>query len=173
VIAALVGGVVLVACTAPASEEVATQTGGGLRLISSAFAPGGPIPEEHTCDGDDVSPPLTWDGVPDGTDSFALIVTDPDAGNFVHWVLTDIPADVRELAAGVGDQVGTPGRNGFGDSGWGGPCPPSGEHRYVFELLAVSEPLRLGSGATGDRVRSVASGATLARGELTGVYARR
>jgi len=106
-------------------------------------------------------------------DSFALIVTDPDAGGFVHWVLTGIPGDVRELAEGAGDDVGTPGRNGFGGEGWGGPCPPSGEHRYVFELLGLSGELDAGQPPNAERVRTLAAGATLARGELTGVYARR
>lgn len=144
-----------------------------INLTSPAFGAGQAIPTQHTCDGSDVSPPLAWDGVPAGVDSFALIVTDPDAGGFVHWVLTDIPGDLRELPEGQGDAIGVPGRNDFGRSGWGGPCPPSGEHRYVFELLAVSQPLRQGGNATADRVRSIAAGATLARGELTGVYTRR
>ena len=144
-----------------------------MQLTSPAFTDGGAIPEEHTCDGGDVSPPLAWEGAPARTDSFALVVTDPDAGDFVHWVLTAIPGDVRELAEGEGDRAGTPGRNGFGNTGWGGPCPPSGEHRYLFKLLAVSAPLDAGDPPTADRVRSVAASATLAHGELTGVYARR
>ena len=144
-----------------------------MQLTSPAFADGAAIPEEHTCDGSDVSPPLAWDAAPEGTDSFALIVTDPDARGFIHWVLTGIPGDVRELAAGQGDQVGTPGRNAFGNIGWGGPCPPSGEHRYVFELLALSAPLDAGEPPTADRVRAAAANVTLARGELTGVYSRR
>lgn len=144
-----------------------------MRLTSPAFTDGGAIPEDYTCDGGDRSPPLAWEGVPEGAHSFALIVTDPDAGDFVHWVLVDIPGEVRELAEGEGDAVGKPGRNGFGGEGWGGPCPPSGEHRYVFELLAVSEQLRVEGGLTAERVWSVAEGATLARAELNGVYARR
>jgi Raf kinase inhibitor-like YbhB/YbcL family protein len=144
-----------------------------MRLTSSAFADGGAIPEDYTCDGGDVSPPLAWERVPEGVHAFALIVTDPDAGGFVHWVLYGIPGDVRELPEGEGDAIGTPGRNGFGGEGWGGPCPPSGEHRYVFELLALSEPVRVDGGPTADGVRSVAEGATLARAELTGVYSRR
>ncbi len=144
-----------------------------MRLTSSVFTDGGAIPEECTCEGGDVSPPLAWDKVPEGTDSFALIVTDPDAGGFVHWLLTGIPGDARELAEAQGDQIGTPGRNGFGNVGWGGPCPPSGEHHYVFELLAVSSPLDAGEPPTPERVRSAAAGVTLSRAELTGVYARR
>ena len=142
-----------------------------IRLTSPAFTDGGAIPEEHTCDGGDVSPPLAWADLPDGVDSFALIVTDPDAGGFVHWVLTGIPGDAREL--GQGDEVGTPGRNGFGGEGWGGPCPPSGEHRYVFELFALSRQIDAGEPPTAERVRALAADAAFARGELSGVYARR
>lgn len=171
--AVLVGiGLGLAACSpAPTAEE--TMMPATMTLDSPAFTDGGPIPARYTCDGEDVSPPLTWDGVPEGTQSFALIVTDPDAGGFVHLVLTNIPGDRRELAEGEGDAFGGAGRNGFGQLGWGGPCPPSGEHRYVFELLAVSEPLRVTPDITPEGVRSVAAGATLARAELTGVYARR
>ena len=99
-----------------------------MQLTSEAFAEAGSIPAEHTCDGADTSPPLALNDAPEDTDSFALIVDDPDAGGFVHWVLTGIPGDVRELPAGVGDTIGTPGPNDFGRTGWGGPCPPSGEH---------------------------------------------
>jgi hypothetical protein len=165
-------GIGLAACT-PVSSQEASAMPDSMRLTSPAFTDGGAIPEDYTCDGGDLSPPLAWEGAPQGVHSFALVVTDPDAGGFVHWVLVNIPGDVRELPEGEGDAIGTPGRNGFGDEGWGGPCPPSGEHRYVFELIAVSEPVR-GEGAPNvDRVRSVAEGATLARAELTGVYARR
>jgi hypothetical protein len=169
---ALALGIGLAACSSPSSEE-ASPMADTIQLTSPAFTDGGTIPQEFTCDGGDVSPPLAWEGAPEETDSFALIVTDPDAGGFVHWVLVDIPGDARELSQGEGDRVGTPGRNGFGGIGWGGPCPPSGEHRYVFELLAVSQPLGISGEASADGVRSAAAGATLARGELTGVYARR
>jgi Raf kinase inhibitor-like YbhB/YbcL family protein len=165
-------GIGLAGCT-PASSLEGGTVPDSMLLTSPAFTDGGAIPEDYTCDGGDLSPPLAWEGVPDGVHSFALIVTDPDAGNFVHWVLVDIPDDVRELPEGEGDAFGTPGRNGFGGEGWGGPCPPSGEHRYVFELLAVSEPLRIEDGPNVSRVRSVAEGVTLARAHLTGVYARR
>ena len=165
-------GIGLAAC-APVSSQEGSTVPESVRLTSPAFTDGGAIPEDHTCDGGDVSPPLAWAEVPEGVDSFALIVTDPDAGGFVHWVLAGIPGDVRELAEGQGDAVGTPGRNGFGDIGWGGPCPPSGEHRYVFELVALSGELDAGQPPNAGRLRALAADATLARGELTGVYARR
>jgi len=172
-------GIGLAACSLADRSTVdvqeATPEGPIMLLTSSAFADGGPIPAMYTCDGDDVSPPLAWTDVPPDTRAFALIVSDPDAGGFVHWVLTAIPGDARELAEGEGDATGVPGQTSFGDVGWGGPCPPSGEHRYVFELLALSEPLELGSGVVFDAAaaRSMAEGRTLARGELTGTYARR
>jgi Raf kinase inhibitor-like YbhB/YbcL family protein len=169
---ALLVAIGVAACSTAATREESTVPA-TMTLVSPAFEDGGAIPARYTCDGEDVSPPLAWDGVPDGTYSFALIVTDPDAGGFVHLVLTNIPGDRRELAEGEADSFGGIGRNGFGQLGWGGPCPPSGEHRYVFELLAVSEPLRVTPDFAPERVRSVAAGATLARAELTGVYARR
>ena len=158
---------VLAACAnPPADPEVTT-----MQLTSSSFAEGEPIPAEHTCDGADTSPPLSWTDVPDGTQSLALIVDDPDANGFVHWVLTDIPGDGRELPEGEGDAIGTPGRNDFGRTGWGGPCPPSGEHRYVFTLYAL--PGTLEDANDRDAVRSAAEESALARATLTGVYSRR
>ena len=143
-----------------------------LTLTSPAFTDGGAIPRRYTCDGADTSPPLAWEEVPEGVEAFALIVEDPDAGGFIHWVLTDIPGDLRELPEGQGDAIGAPGATSFGRPGWGGPCPPSGEHHYVFTLLALSAQLAVDVGATADEVRNAAGGLTLGRGELTGVYAR-
>ena len=142
-----------------------------MQLTSSSFGEGEPIPSEHTCDGADTSPPLSWTDVPDGTQSLALIVDDPDARGFVHWVLANIPAGTRELPEGEGDAIGTPGPNDFGRSGWGGPCPPSGEHRYVFSLYAL--PATISDATDADAVRSAAEASALARATLTGVYARR
>jgi Raf kinase inhibitor-like YbhB/YbcL family protein len=157
---------VLAACaTATPDQELTT-----MELTSSSFVDGETIPSKHTCDGADVSPPLAWTDVPDGTASFALIVDDPDAGGFVHWVLTDIPGDAPELREGEGDSIGVPGPNDFGRTGWGGPCPP-GEHRYAFTLYAFPEPI---SGVTdAAAVRKAAEESSLGRATLTGVYARR
>ena len=158
--------VVLAACaTATPDQEVTT-----MELTSNSFADGEAIPSKHTCDGADISPPLAWTDVPDGTAAFALIVDDPDARGFVHWVLTDIPGDARQLPEGEGDAIGTPGPNDFGRTGWAGPCPP-GEHHYAFTLYALSEPI---SGATdADAVRTAAEASALGRATLTGIYARR
>jgi Raf kinase inhibitor-like YbhB/YbcL family protein len=169
----VVVGIGLAACTAASSQEASTMAGiANMTLTSPAFENGGPIPATYTCDGEDRSPPLRWEGVPDGTQAFALIVTDPDAGGFVHWLLTDIPGDRRELPEGEGDAIGVPGPMSFGRTGWGGPCPPGGEHRYTFTLYALSEALGLGGSADAAAVRSTAEELTLGVGELTGVYAR-
>jgi hypothetical protein len=141
-----------------------------MKLISSAFTDGEAIPARFTCDGPDVSPPLAWTDVPDGTAALALTVVDPDARGFVHWVLLNIPGELRELPEGKGDELGTPGRNGFGRSGWGGPCPPSGQHRYAFTLYALSAPLA--ATATLDQVVDGVDRLGLGKAELTGVYAR-
>ena len=168
--AALAIALVIGACatTPDGSSEEAI----GMRLSSEAFDDGAAIPPEHTCDGADRSPPLAWSDIPDGTEAFAIIVTDPDAGGFVHWVLTDVHGDRRELAVGEGDDVGVPGRNGFGRSGWGGPCPPSGQHRYEFTIYALDAPLELGTDPTADEVLSALADRSLGEGQLTGVYSR-
>jgi Raf kinase inhibitor-like YbhB/YbcL family protein len=167
--AVVVLAAILAACSSagPTATQAEVTT---LDLTSGSFEDGGSIPSRHTCDGADVSPPLAWSGVPDGVESFAIVVDDPDARGFVHWVLTGIPGEARELAEGQGDRIGTPGRNDFGRSGWGGPCPPA-EHRYVFTLYALPGPL---SGATdADAVRARASESAVAQATLTGIYARR
>jgi hypothetical protein len=157
-------------CSSPsvasAPEEIAMQ------LTSSSFDEGGRIPSEHSCDGEDVSPPLAWSEAPDGTEAFVLLVEDPDAGNFVHWVLTDIPGDAGSMPVGQGDRIGRPGRNSFGTPGWAGPCPPSGEHRYVFTLYAVSLPVGVGDGASAVDAREAMTGHILGEARLTGRYVR-
>ncbi|HBY95813.1 MAG TPA: YbhB/YbcL family Raf kinase inhibitor-like protein [Chloroflexi bacterium] len=147
-------------------------------LESPAFDEGGQIPTRFTCDGQNVSPPLRWEGEPDNTQSFALIVDDPDAPRrtFTHWVLFDVPASLSELAEGTqaGD-VGTAGTNDFGKVGYGGPCPPPshGPHRYFFTLYALDQPaLGLTRGAGRDAVERAITGHTLARAQLMGRHER-
>ena len=111
-----------------------------MRIFSNAFAEGALIPRLHTCEGADVSPSLEWTGAPEATRSFALLVEDPDAprGTWTHWLLYDIPRDVRTLAQGA-PRNGVAGINDFGRTGYGGPCPPPGRrHRYYFRLYALS-----------------------------------
>lgn len=144
------------------------------RISSPAFADGADIPLRHTCDGDNISPRLTWTDVPGGTRSLALVVDDPDApgGTFTHWVLYDIPAVTREL--GQGGATGTSGRNGFGRSGYGGPCPPHGDppHRYRFTLHALDVPSLAVRNGTREEVLAKMEGHVLGTAQLVGRYKR-
>lgn len=148
-------------------------------LKSTTFDNGGRIPRLYTCDGKDVSPPLFWTGVPEKAVSLALIVNDPDAprGDWVHWVVFDMPASRRELPEQVPptekmEEGGIQGLNDFGKLGWGGPCPPSGMHQYVFTLYALDAPLKLRPRATRDEVLQASRGHVLGQARLTGKYAR-
>jgi Raf kinase inhibitor-like YbhB/YbcL family protein len=145
-----------------------------LRLTSPAFGEGETIPTRYTCDGEDVPPPLTWEDVPTGVNAYALIMDDPDApaGTWVHWVLYDVPATVRELPDGEAAPAGTQGQNSWDEPGYGGPCPPSGEHRYFFKLYALDGELGLAPGADKETVLDAMQGHVLAQGQLMGVYAR-
>jgi Raf kinase inhibitor-like YbhB/YbcL family protein len=149
-----------------------------IKLSSPAFADGGDVPIRHTCDGDDLSPRLTWSDVPEGTRSLALIVDDPDAprGTFTHWVLYDIPPDTNELAESLpAGTIGIAGRNSFGRSGYGGPCPPPEHqaHRYRFTLYALDMPsLGLAANATREEVDAKMQNHILAEVRLVGKYRR-
>jgi hypothetical protein len=147
---------------------------GSLSLNSPEFNDDGAIPGQYTCDGDDVSPPLEWSGAPPESAALALIMDDPDARGFVHWVAFDVPASASgSLPAGWSSTAESPqGTNSFGRVGYGGPCPPSGTHRYVFRLLALDAPLELSGSPTADDVRDAASGHVLAEASLTGTYRR-
>jgi Raf kinase inhibitor-like YbhB/YbcL family protein len=164
-LAAAVIGTALAACTTFMQQPALT-------LRSDAFADGGSLPSANTCDGGDVSPQLSWTDVPREAGAFAVIVRDPDAGGFVHWVLTDIPADTAELPEGRGDSIGIPGQNDFGRVGWGGPCPPSGEHRYEFTLYALTSPLQLDGAITADDVERALGANLVGTARLTAVYSR-
>ena len=151
-----------------------------LTVTSSAFAAGANIPKKYTCDAEDVSPALKWSEPPAGTQSFALIVDDPDApvGAWVHWVVFDIPAWARSLPENVTKQEqladgSRQGRNDFRKIGYGGPCPPPGKpHRYFFKLCALDAELNLKAGATKADVERAIQGHVLAQGELMGRYGR-
>lgn len=151
-------------------------------IKSPAFAYSQPIPARHTCDGPDVSPPLEWSGVPAGAKSLVLIVDDPDAPDpaapqmtFVHWVLYNIPPDTTGLAEGAGGALppGTfEGINDWHDKTYGGPCPPTGRHRYFFKLYALDIPLPHLKHSTKAAVEAVMEGHIIARAELIGLYQR-
>ncbi len=152
----------------------------GMTLGSDAFQDGQSIPVTNTCDGDDISPALHWDGAPPETAAFALLVDDPDAphGNWNHWVLFNVPKATRALAPGMalestlgdGSRQGT---NDFGRVGYGGPCPPKGSaHHYEFRLFALSAPLELKAGAKREAVLEAVKQSTLAKAKLVGRYQR-
>lgn len=146
-----------------------------LQLTSSAFIESGSIPSQYTCDGDNISPPLSWQGVPEGTKSLALIVDDPDAPSktWVHWVVYNIPETVHEALEGQPPKKSLQGTNDFHDMGYGGPCPPSGSHRYFFKLYALRSTLTLAPGATKQQVEQAMEGHILEKTALMGVYQRR
>jgi Raf kinase inhibitor-like YbhB/YbcL family protein len=150
-----------------------------LALTSPSFHEGALIPRRHTCDGEDVSPPLAWSGVPPGTGSLALVCDDPDAprGTWTHWVLYRLPPETDHLPEHVPAhpqlEDGTcQGLNDFGNVGYGGPCPPRGTHRYVFALYALDAAPALAPGATVTALRAAVEGHVLASARLTGTYAR-
>src|SRR3990172_6243589 len=155
-----------------AEEDSAERTDEmAFRLTSSAFADGTAIPADYTCDGADLQLPLEWADPPAGTVEFALIMDDPDAHGFVHWVVIGIPASSTSLGASWPASV-REGRTDFGRPGYGGPCPPSGTHRYVTTLYALAAPLGLSGTVSAAEVRRVAQGLTLATAVLTGTYRR-
>nr|WP_245900882.1 YbhB/YbcL family Raf kinase inhibitor-like protein [Prauserella shujinwangii] len=160
----------------PSIDQPPRPVAAELELRSAAFSDHTIVPDRYSRVGDDISPPLEWTRVPDGTEELALVVEDPDApgGTFTHWVVTNIPPDARGAGEGELPPGGVPGRNDFGELGWGGPQPPVGDdaHRYFFRLYAVDRPLGLGEGATAEDVRAAAKDHTLARGNLVGLFAR-
>jgi len=149
-------------------------------LTSSTFKRNDAIPKENTCDGSDISISLKWNEAPERTKSFALIADDPDAprGTWVHWVLYDIPADIRELSGGVGHQESLQngakqGKNDFGKVGYGGPCPPAGPaHHYHFKLYALDRMTGLRAKATKQQLLDAMKGHVLGETELIGTYKR-
>jgi len=153
-----------------------------LTLSSPAFSHGGEIPTEYTCEGPDVSPELQWSGAPAGTRSFALIVDDPDAPDpaapkmtWVHWVLYNLPADCTGLAKGV-QQLPAGTREGLNDwkrTGYGGPCPPIGRHRYFFKLYALDTVLPDLGTPTKDKLLQAMQGHILGQAELMGTYQKK
>jgi Raf kinase inhibitor-like YbhB/YbcL family protein len=150
-----------------------------LTISSGAFANGSMIPSQYTCDGVNISPPLQWSGLPAAAKTFALIVDDPDAPakTWVHWVVYDLPANATQLTENIGQAKtlgsgGKQGTNDFKRIGYGGPCPPSGTHRYFFKLYAVDIETSLPPGATNDELLKTIEGHVVAQGEIIGKYKR-
>ncbi len=149
-------------------------------MSSSAFASGEEIPDRYTyklaaqCSGENYSPPLSWEGAPADTKSFVLTMVDPDGGNWVHWLLLDIPAGTSSLPEAInGPAVGIAGRNSFGGTGYGGPCPPSGTHRYIFTLYALDITLNAAAGSLLKDAKSLFENHILAQCELTALRSRK
>jgi Raf kinase inhibitor-like YbhB/YbcL family protein len=169
--------------TAPTTtDSISRSPTVSLDIKSSAFTANGSIPARYTCEGDDVSPPLSWSGAPSGTKSFALIVDDPDAPDpakpkmvYVHWVVFNIPASASSFTENA-SKKGLPagavqGKNDWGKAQYGGPCPPIGRHRYFFKLYALDRELSgLSSSSTKPDVLKAIEGHILANGELVGTY---
>jgi Raf kinase inhibitor-like YbhB/YbcL family protein len=152
----------------------------GFTLKSSAFEHEGEIPSKYTCDAEDVSPPLSWESPPEGVKSFALISDDPDApvGTWVHWVVWKIPADARSLPEGVPtdetlESGARQGKTDFGRIGYGGPCPPSGTHRYFFKLYALDSEIAPPARATKKELLEAMKGHVLEEAVLMGKYKRK
>ena len=148
-----------------------------LALTSSAFEPGSEIPSRYTCDGSDVAPALRWSGAPAGTKSFALVMDDPDAphGTWVHWVVVDLPPSATSLPEGGALPQGgaRSGTNSWNRAGYGGPCPPSGRHRYFFKLYALDTVLPQLAKPNKEQLESAMTGHILAQAQLMGTYQKK
>ena len=155
---------------------IASFAAGGakMKITSSAFQEGGNIPSKFSCDGADTSPPLQIADVPSRAKSLVLIVDDPDApsGLFTHWTAWNISPQTSTIAEGSPSK-GVQGTNDFGKSGYGGPCPPSGTHRYYFKIFALDRELDLPSGAKRGQLDAAMKGHVIAQGELMGRYSRK
>lgn len=168
----------LSSCGATPTPMSAPQEGGQtmtFELTSSAFGQGEAIPVKYTCDGEDISPPLGWSDPPEGTQSFALIADDPDApvGTWIHWVLFNLPAETRELPEQAAPPSGSQnGINSWGRTGYGGPCPPGGTHRYFFKLYALDTMLNSAAGASKEQLLQAMEGHILGQAEVMGTYSR-
>jgi Raf kinase inhibitor-like YbhB/YbcL family protein len=167
--------VILAAALAIALAIVSFASGDAkMKITSSAFQAGANIPSKFTCDGGETSPPLQIEGVPSGAKSLALIVDDPDApgGLFTHWMIWNISPQTNTIAEGSAPK-GVQGTNDFGKSRYGGPCPPSGTHRYYFKVFALDRELDLPSGAKRSQLDSAMKDHVVAQGELMGRYSRK
>ncbi|MFE2417598.1 YbhB/YbcL family Raf kinase inhibitor-like protein [Streptomyces hokutonensis] len=147
-----------------------------IAVTSTAFTENGTVPRRYTCDGEDVSPPLAFAGVPAAAAELVVVLEDPMAphGTFTHWLMWGVPPQVTRLAAGESPQDAVQSRNDFKKTGYGGPCPPKGAapHRYVLSVYAADRKLSLAADASPDDVRGALTGHTLASGTLTGRYGR-
>jgi Raf kinase inhibitor-like YbhB/YbcL family protein len=163
---------------APQSDEE-TERPMSFELGSESFDAEQAIPSRFSCDGENISPPLSWSGAPEGTQSYALIFDDPDApgGTWVHWVLFNIPADSVGLPEALPPDPALSdgslhGSNSWGSIGYGGPCPPGGTHRYFFKLYALDRLLELDEGSSKEQLLAAIEGHSLGETQLMGTYTR-
>ncbi len=145
-----------------------------MKITTTAFQEGGNIPSKFTCDGADANPPLRFEGVPAEAKSLALIVDDPDApgGLFTHWLVWNIDPKTAAVEENGAPSNSVQGKNDFGKSGYGGPCPPSGTHRYFFKIFALDRQLDLAAGSKRAQLDAQMRGHIIAQGELMGRYSR-
>jgi len=145
-----------------------------MKIESLAFENNQRMPSKYTCDGEDVSPPLVISEIPENAKTICLIVDDPDAPTktWVHWVVFNIPVSGNILKIGEGEKIGVGGINDFQKLDYGGPCPPSGTHRYFFKAYALDCDLDLQEGATKDEVEKAMEGHVIESAELVGLYSR-
>ena len=150
-----------------------------MKLSSSAFNEGSPIPKKYTCDGMNISPPLQWSFLPEGTKTIAIICDDPDAptGTWVHWVLYNLPGNINELPENIPPSITLPngarqGRNDSGKTGYIGPCPPGGTHRYFFKIYALSVQLQVEENITKSGLLNAMKEHILSEAQLMGMYKR-
>ncbi|RMD67029.1 YbhB/YbcL family Raf kinase inhibitor-like protein [Candidatus Pacearchaeota archaeon] len=145
-----------------------------MEISSPAFAHNSPIPSKYTCDGQDINPPLTFANVPSSAKELVLIVDDPDApaGVWTHWVVYNIPPQTAGIDENSIPANAVQGTNSWGKSAYGGPCPPSGTHRYFFKLYALNSPLQLSPGASKTELENAMQGKVIASAELVGTYTR-
>jgi hypothetical protein len=144
-----------------------------MKITSSAFEHEGKMPSKYTCDGENVSPPLEFVDVPEDAKSLALVMDDPDApaGTFDHWLTWNIPANAKSIGEGK-EPEGVQGTTDFGGKGYGGPCPPSGEHRYFFKLYALDTELDLPEGSSKEDLEKSMEGHIVEQAVLMGKYSR-
>lgn len=175
-VAAVLAGsaVIYLASRSAQRQETSFTDSGVMRIQSPEFEMNGVIPGRFTCDGENISPRLLILGVPEEAVSLVLVVDDPDApvGTWVHWLVWNIPPRTAEIAEGTVPAGAVEGVTSFGKAGYGGPCPPSGQHRYFFKLYALDQQLPIGAGSGSDDLEAAMNGHVLDKAGLVGVYSR-
>lgn len=157
----------------PSRKEANIEPDGNFQLNSPVFAENGDIPDKYTCKGENISPPLEISGIPDGTASLALIMHDPNApsGDFLHWTVWNISPETKSIAENSVPHGAVQGQNGFGESDYGGPCPPSGTHHYEFDMYALKTKLNLPAGSSRTQLEQAMRNQIIAETKLVGLCA--